>query len=324
MMKTLSICSLGLLLHSGLLGIVSAQQMPPSPVSYTEAKEYPLRRSVQLPGSVEALKVSTVASEVAGLVVEFSAREGAAVAKGQPLARLRRETHQLSLTSAEAQLKEDEARHKLAERNLERTRELFNTKDVSQKQLDDSQFELNAWQGRIDKQKAEIAKIKDELERHTIVAPFGGVVVREFTELGQWLAEGGPVVELMALDEMDVVAEVPERYFNSLKARARTQVVFEALSGLRVEGRVSAIIPRADPQARTFRAKIRIPNPGGRIGAGMLAQISLPEGTPYRAVVVPKDAVVTRGPQKFVFLVNGNNTIAEVARADRYWRGSLG
>ena len=44
----------------------------------------------------------------------------------------------------------------------------------------------------------------------------------------------------------------------------------------------------------------------------MLAQISLPEGTPYRAVVVPKDAVVTRGPQKFVFLVNGNNTTTEV------------
>jgi len=312
MMKTFSICSLGLLLHGGLLRIISAQQMPPSPVSYTEAKEYPLRRSVQLPGSVEALKVSTVASEVAGLVVEFSAREGAAVSKGQPLARLRRENHQLNLTSAEAQLKEDEARHKLAERNLERTRELFNTKDVSQKQLDDAQFELNAWQGRVEKQAAEIAKIKDELARLTIVAPFTGVVVREFTELGQWLAEGGPVVELMALNEMDVVAEVPERYFNSLKRGARTQVIFEALSGLRVDGRVSAIIPRADPQARTFRAKIRIPNPGGRIGAGMLAQISLPEGTPYRAVVVPKDAVVTRGPQKFVFLVNGNNKIDEV------------
>src|SRR6185295_11925546 len=73
MMKTLSIGSLGVLLHIGLVAIVSAQQMPPSPVSYTEAKEYPLRRSVQLPGSVEALKVSTVASEVAGMVVEFSA-----------------------------------------------------------------------------------------------------------------------------------------------------------------------------------------------------------------------------------------------------------
>jgi multidrug efflux pump subunit AcrA (membrane-fusion protein) len=44
----------------------------------------------------------------------------------------------------------------------------------------------------------------------------------------------------------------------------------------------------------------------------MLAQISLPEGDPYRAVVVPKDAVITRGPQKLVYLMNGNNTITEV------------
>jgi multidrug efflux pump subunit AcrA (membrane-fusion protein) len=44
----------------------------------------------------------------------------------------------------------------------------------------------------------------------------------------------------------------------------------------------------------------------------MLAQISLPEGDPYRAVVVPKDAVVTRGPQKLIYLVNGDNKIAEV------------
>jgi RND family efflux transporter MFP subunit len=286
--------------------------MPPSPVRYTEAKHYSLRRTVQLPGSVEALRVSTVASEVAGLVVEFAAREGAAITKGQPLAKLRRDNHELNLRAAEAQLLEDEARHKLAERNLERARELFGTKDISQRQLDDAQFEFNAWQGRIEKQKAEIARIKDDLEHHTIAAPFGGVVVRKFTEIGQWLTEGGPVVELMALDELEVVADAPERYFNRLKVGSRTPVTFDALDGLGIEGRISAILPRADPQARTFRVKIRIPNRGGRIGVGMLAQIALAEGEPYRATVVPKDAVVARGPQKFVFVVNGNNTISEV------------
>ena len=312
MIKKLSICSLGLLSLAGLLEIVSAQQMPPSPVSYTEAKEYSLQRSVQLPGSVEALKVSIVASEVAGLVVEFSAREGTAVTKGQPVARLRRETHQLSLTSAAGQLKEDEARHQLAERNLERTRELFSTKDVSQKQLDDAQFELNAWQGRLEKQKAEIYKIKDELERHTILAPFSGVVVRKFTELGQWLAEGGPVVELMALDELEVVVDVPERYYVRIKPRAPTQVSFEALEGMQVTGRVSAIIPRADPQASTFKMKVRIPNSNGRIEEGMLTQLLLLEGSAYQATIVPKDAVVTKGPQKLVYVMNGNNMVTKL------------
>ncbi len=98
---------------------------------------------------------------------------------------------------------------------------------------------LNLMHGRDESRSraAEIAKIKDELERHTIVAPFSGVVVREFTELGQWLAEGGPVVELMALDEMDVVAEVPERYFNSLKRACQNA------SGLRSAFRVASRRP---------------------------------------------------------------------------------
>lgn len=312
MMKRLSFFLACQLTQAYLVCAVLAQQMPPSPVRYTEAKEYPLRRTIQLPGSVEALRVSRVASEVPGLVVEFVAREGTSVTKGQPLAKLRRENHELSLRSAEAQLREDEARHKLAERNLERARDLFGTKDISQKQLDDAQFEFNAWQGRIEKQKAEIAKIKDELQRHTILAPFSGAIVREFTEVGQWLAEGGPVAELMALDPLEVVADVPEKYFATLKPGGRTLVIFEALGSLKIEGRVSSVVPRADPQARTFRVKVRILNPTGRIGVGMLAQIGLPEGDPYRAVVVPKDAVVTRGPQKLVFLVNGNNTISEV------------
>lgn len=292
---------------------LGAQEMPPSPVRYTEAREYPVRRTVQLPGTVEARRVSTVASEIAGLVMEFSGNEGRTVNKGQVLAQLRQENHELSLRAAEAQLKEDEARLKLSERNLERARDLFNTKDFSQKQLDDAQYEFNAWQGRIDRLKAEIARIRDDIERHTIRAPFNGVVIKKHTELGQWIAQGGPVVELQSVDELEVAVEVPERYFSSLKLHARTRVSFESLSSLMVEGTISAIIPKADPQARTFRLKVPIPNPGGRIGVGMLAQISLPEGEPYRATVVPKDAVVSRGTQKFIYLMNGNNTVSEVA-----------
>ena len=79
-----------------------------------------------------------------------------------------------------------------------------------------------------------------------------------------------------------------------------------------MSGRVSAVIPRADTQARTFRIKVRIPNPGGRVGVGMLAQISLPQGESYRATMVPKDAVVAKGPQKLIYLINAQNTVEEI------------
>ncbi|MEE8538889.1 MAG: biotin/lipoyl-binding protein, partial [Woeseiaceae bacterium] len=64
---------------------------------FTEAREHALRRVIQLPGSVESRTVSTVASTVPGLVVDFPAREGDTVKKGQPLAQLRRQTLEIGL-----------------------------------------------------------------------------------------------------------------------------------------------------------------------------------------------------------------------------------
>ncbi|MFQ5663903.1 MAG: efflux RND transporter periplasmic adaptor subunit [Terriglobia bacterium] len=303
-------------LVSGVLLIAALpawpQKPPASPVRYTEAREYRVRRTIQLPGSVESRTVSLVASEVAGLVVDFPVGEGDTVLKGQPLAQLRTTNRELRRRAARAQLKEAEARLKQAERNLERATELVESKIISRQQYDDRYYEFNAWQGRVDQLTAEIARIEDDIERSTIRAPFAGVVTAERTEVGEWLGAGDPVVEMLSLDELEVRVEVPERYFRNLNSGARATVTFESLPGITLRGRISAIIPRADPQARTFPLKVRIRHRQGRIGVGMLAQVSFPAGTSYRATVVPKDAVITRGPRRFVYLMNGDNTVSLV------------
>jgi RND family efflux transporter MFP subunit len=282
---------------------------PASPVSYTEVRDYSVRRSVQLPGTVESRTRSLVASELGGLVVEFLVREGDTVGKGQPLARLRTTNLELQRQSAEAQLKEAQARLKLAERNRERASELFESGVISRQQYDDAYYEFNAWQGRVESLTAEIARIADDIERCTIRAPFAGAVTAEHTQVGQWLGAGDPVVELLSLVELDIRVEVPEQYFRDLNPGARATVTFEALPGYTVVGRISAIVPRADPAARTFPLKVTISNKEGRVGAGMLAQVAFPAGDSYRATVVPKDAVVRRGPQEIVYLINGDNTV---------------
>lgn len=307
--------SLALLLAAGLLSLPASAQgppgMPPSPVRYAEARRHPVQRTLGLPGTVESRTISTVATEVAGLVIELPAREGMAVLKDQPLARLRVTSLEIRMTSAEAQLKEAESRHRLAGNNLARARELFGSQVVSQAQLDDAVSEASAWQGRVESLRAEIDRLKYEVERSIIRAPFAGVVVAEHTDLGQWIGIGGPVVELMSLEEMEVRVEVPERYFRNLKPNGRARVTFDALPGIEIEGRIVAVIPKADAQARTFPLKVRIPNRGGRVASGMLAQVSLPAGESSHATVVPKDAVVRQGNDQIVFTINGDNTVAK-------------
>jgi len=290
-----------------------AQEPPPLQVRYTEAREHNLRRSIVLPGSVEARTSSLVASEVAGPVVELKAREGTRVSAGQVLARLRTSNLELQLQAAQASHKEATARLKLAEKTLERTRELFESKILSQQQLDEQLHEYDAWRGRTEQLEAQIARLKHDIDRATIRAPFAGVVVREHTEAGQWVSEGGPVVELLALDDLEIRVEVPERYFRELKVGVSAPVTFEALPGAEFSGRVAAVIPQADAQARTFPVKIGVRNPGQRIGVGMLARVALAVGEPYVATLVPKDAIVTRGDRRFIYLLNDDNTVTEVA-----------
>ncbi|MCP5113641.1 MAG: efflux RND transporter periplasmic adaptor subunit, partial [bacterium] len=159
-----------------LFVLPAAAQMPPSPVGFTEARRHRVRERLSLPGTVTSSVVSLVASEVGGLVVEYPVAEGDTVKKGQLLARLNIRSLELSLAAATAQLKEAEARQKLAERNFGRAQELFESKVFSRQQLDDTLFEFNAWQGRIDNLTAEIERIEYDMERSVIPAPFDGVV----------------------------------------------------------------------------------------------------------------------------------------------------
>lgn len=288
---------------------VWAQGPPASPVRFTKAKEHPVRREIRLPGSVEAKTSSQVASEVEAVVERILAHEGQTVRQGEPLVQLRKDHLELQREAAMAELREAEARLKQASRNLERSQKLFDTEVLSREQLDDSRYEFDAWKGKVEQLTADIARIELDIERSTVRAPFAGVVVAERTDLGQWVGKGDTVLELVSLYELEVRVEVPEQHFHELKPGAKTAVSFDAVPGYEVPGQVASIIPRASPQARTFPVKVKILNKEGRIGVGMLAQVELPVGESYRATVIPKDAVITRGEKRFVYLLNGDSTV---------------
>ena len=295
------------------LAATGTAQMPPSPVRYTEARQETIATAVVLPGTVQSRMSSVVASEVAGLVVELAAREGDRVRRGQPVAKLRRQNLELRLEESRAALKEAAARLQLAQRSLERSRELFESGVVSQQQLDDAASEAEAWQGRVAQNEAQIAQLEDDMTRAHIPAPFTGVVVAEHVDVGEWLDVGGAVVEMVATDELEVVTALPERYFHAVHVGMGAVVTFEAVPGLRVEGQVSSIVPRADGQARSFPVKVLIANPEGRIADGMLARLALAAGREQPTTMVPKDAIVRGGGSPVVFVIDDDDTVRQVA-----------
>jgi RND family efflux transporter MFP subunit len=290
---------------------LSAQGAQPSLIQYTAAIEHRLRSRINLLGTVEARTLSIVASEIAGKVSDLPVREGQSVEADAVLARLSTTALEHDLAALEAELKEALARSKLAETNLARARELFEALVISRQQLDNAVTEYDATGGRVEKLEADIARLRHDISQATIRAPFAGRIVQKRTEVGQWVSEGGPVVEILALDPLDVTVPVPERFYQNLRVGSPAQVRFEAVPNLEINGRVSAIVPQAHPESRTYPVKVEIRNLRGRVAVGMLAQVTFTAGELYGATLVPKDAVISRGAEKFVFRVQGQGSTVE-------------
>lgn len=200
---------------------------------------------------------------------------------------------------SEDELKEAEMTARLAEELIAEVREGLRLAEAGPREERIAQAEA-----RVDAQQAEVARLEDRLERHTIRAPFAGYVVMEHTEVGEWLAEGGAVAEIVALDEVDVVVPVVEDYILGISIGMAASISIGAVPGREFEGKVSAIVPGADTRARTFPVKVRVKNPEGPfLKAGMFATVHLPVGGTEKAVLVPKDALVLGGPKPIVYVV---------------------
>lgn len=160
---------------------------------------------------------------------------------------------------------------------------------------------------RLAVQQAVVDKLKDQITKYTIVSLFDGYVTTRHAEVGEWVSRGDPVVEVVAIDQVDVKTFVLESHVPHLRLGTPVRVEIAALRQQVLTGTVTAIIPQADTRSRTFPVKIRVANTITAgvplIKAGMLARVTLPTGSRKKALLVPKDALVLGGPRPIIFVV---------------------
>jgi RND family efflux transporter MFP subunit len=251
----------------------------------------------------------------------------------------------MEIEQAEARMLAAEALHKFAEHRLKRNQdlskdnaniitedvleELSSAADAGQNVLQErttgwkltqavSPKQIAKAEARIHVQRKNIRKLQDDIAQHTILAPFDGYVTRKHTEVGQWIAKGGPIVDVVELSEVDVEVPVLETYVRNLRARnddkpgtgtVARQIRVDALPGETFSGEVVAVVPEADVRSRSFPVKVRVTNRPGKkapesvmLKPGMFVRVDLPLGL-ENSMLVPKDAVVLGGPSPMVWLV---------------------
>lgn len=135
-----------------------------------------------------------------------------------------------------------------------------------------------------------------------VPAPLDGVITGRSANLGQVVGMGQELFVVTDLSEVWVVGDLYEQDFQTVRVGSEAALSTPAYPGLVLRGRVTYIDPRVDPQTRTAKVRVEVPNPDGRLKLGMYMDLSFTTQSGGRSVAVPRAAVQTIGDRHVVFV----------------------
>ena len=168
-------------------------------------------------------------------------------------------------------------------------------------------------QARVDLQSERVKQLEDQIEKLVIKAPFDGYIASESTEVGAWISQGDPIVQIVQLDKVEIQVPVTAEYAVRLRVGEKVRVEFPELPEELLIGTIDRIVPVADPQTRTYPVYLQMSNrlqdERPLLMSGMLARAYFPAGRREPSLLVPKDALVLNGEERSVFVVAGDSPV---------------
>lgn len=290
----------------------AAGQEPPR-VSIVPAETTEIVEELPLTGTLTAPQHALLAPEVDGRIESLAVDAGDRVETGMVLATLDAELAQLELAGARAAVEEAQAELDDARRRLEETRNLAERQSIAASELRAREAEVRRDRAVLERRRAEEALQTVLVERHVLHAPFAGVIARRMADIGERVDPDTPMFELVRIDRLWLELRVPQRYYGDVRTGTSARIRLEALGERTLQAAVTTIVPVSDPDARTFRARIDLPNPEGRLTPGMSAQAILRIDTGRTGVVVPRDALIRHPDGRVtVWIAEGEGSLRTV------------
>ncbi len=136
-----------------------------------------------------------------------------------------------------------------------------------------------------------------------IVAPFSGLTGLRRISVGALVTPGTVITTIQNDSVMKLDFTVPSVYLATIQPGLEIAAKSTAFSGRTFEGTVSAVDNAVDQETRSITIRAELPNPNGELKAGMLMTVELLKN-PRSVVVVPEQAILMRGTQSFVYVVD--------------------
>lgn len=274
--------------------------------------ETEVRETLRVQGRIEVdeQRMTRIGSNVTGRISALEAGVGATVVKGQELARL----SSTELSATQLEFLKAYSDQQLAMRASERAQQLYDADVIGL-------AELQRRQAALTQSEAAISAARDQLEvlgmtaaairslvktRHVtsmsaVVASLSGTVIERSGSLGQVVQPADTIFVVADLSHVWLVADVPEQNATFVQVGAPVEAEVAALPGRRITGELSFVAATVNPETRTVRIRMDLPNPERELKPEMLATV-LVQGAAQKAHVIPSSAVVRLDDRDHVFV----------------------
>jgi len=245
---------------------------------------------LEFQGITEPYKDSTLSSTVAGVVSAILLKEGEFVKQGEVILELENDQETLEaerrkiISESKVELNAAEQRAKTLKEDYENTFKVFKaTASVSREELQKKELEYKLAKAEFDglriaedREAIEHKIAKAQLEKRKITAPFDGIVVKIFLELGEGCSPQQPLVRIVDTRQCRFITYIEA---GATKILEKGKHVVLKVAGNPSEttfpGTVEYVSAVVDPSSSLREVKVLFDNPKGEVQAGISATMKL-------------------------------------------------
>ncbi len=313
-------------------------------VKTTAVVETPFGETVTANGTLAAYDQTTVSGKVPGRIRTITVDLGSVVRRGQLIAQLEPGDYRLRVQQAEAALAQARARLGLspdgqddrvdleqtgtvrqaravmeeARLNRERAVKLVEqgvvarsdyesadaTYKVALSRYQDAVEEIRSRQGLLAQRRSEVSLARQQLTDTSVFAPLDGIIQEKRASVGEFVASGAPLVNIVKMDPLRLRAEVPEREAGAVRAGQNVRVTVDGDTNVYV-GQITRLSPVITEQNRMLVVEADVRN-NGKLRPGAFARAEIVTNDAKMAVTVPNNAIITfAGIEKVIVVNNG-------------------
>jgi RND family efflux transporter MFP subunit len=290
-------------------------QRQPMTVETASVKRADMSNEVSVVGNLVGRATVETGPKVAGRLESVDVRMGDRVTRGQVIARVEDREIQEQVKQAKASydvaaatIRQREADLRLAQTNLDRSRNLFERQLIPKQTFDDTDARFQAAVAQLDLARAQFAQtqarleeLKINLSNTLITSPVSGFVGKRVLDPGGWVTPNTAFISVVDIGVVRLVANIVEKDIRRIPQGLPATVEVDAYPGEKFLGKVAHVAPVLDPSTRTGQVEVEINNPDFRLKPGMYAKVSFTVDKKENALVIPTTALVDVGGNRGVF-----------------------